>query len=325
MGQGVWVFAEHGPNGTENITLELISEAKKLARRLKAPLCACVIGADVSGVIETLCAYGIETVYVVENESLANYDLDAYSHILARVVGTYDPALVMVGATPTGAELAPRAAAKLKIPCITHVKKITGGKDGFKITKSEYDDQVYAHVLPETESPLVITIPPGETDVAAPGRKKTPEIIHAQIDFSDWTPRSRTGRFINGDPRTIGIAEAGRIVAGGRGAGESGFPVLQELADALAAAMAGSRGAVDDGLVPVVRQIGISGKTVIPKLLVVCGISGAREFTVGMENSDLVIAINTDAKARIFEFANLCINGDLNEVIPAVLKRLQSV
>jgi electron transfer flavoprotein alpha subunit len=150
------------------------------------------------------------------------------------------------------------------------------------------------------------------------------ETVATEADTGCLTSRTRSGCFIKGDPRSIKITDADRIVAGGRGAGVAGFETLRGFADLLGAAMAGSRIAVDDGHIPFERQIGISGNTVAPKLLVTGGISGAREFTVGMEDADLVIAINTDPKARIFGFANLCINGDVNRVIPAVMRKLEA-
>ena len=150
-----------------------------------------------------------------------------------------------------------------------------------------------------------------------------PEIVRCDAVLQEEPPRTVTRRLIPGDPRTVAIHEADRIVAVGRGAGIAGVGLLQELADLIGAAIGGSRAAADAGLIPRERQIGISGTTVRPKLLIACGISGARQFTIGMENSELVVAVNEDATAGIFEFANLRIKGDLLEVIPAVIRRLR--
>lgn len=324
MGQGIWIVAEQDSNGPKNITLELLSEGKKVAGRFREPLCACLIGSQVEENISRLASYGVDQVYLVEDAILSDYNLDFYSAIIVELVNEYSPSILMMGATPSGSELAPRVAGKLSVPCITDVKKITGARNNLKITKSVYSDLAYAQIQPPPERPLIITISPGETDVAKPREKKEPEIIKKNFEFSSRPVRVRSGKFLKGDPRTIRLVEADRIIAGGKGVGKNGFTHLQEIADKLGASIGGSRKAVDEGFITTERQIGISGNTVTPRLLMACGISGAREFTTGMENSDLIIAINTDEKARIFEFANLCIKGDVNQVIPAVNKKLES-
>ena len=324
MGQGVWIVEEHDQNGTQKITLELIREGQKLARRLKQPLCLCIIGNELADLIAEYSRYGVEKIHAVDHAVLADYALDLYSQVLSTLVESFAPAVVMLGSSPMGTELASRVAAQRKIPCITDVKKIVGKKDGLTITKSVYDDQAYATIRMGTEDTVIVTIAPGETDAAVAGKTKTVETVITEVMPPSTAPRVQTGQFLKGDPRTIRITEAERIVAGGRGAEAAGFTVLREFADLLGAAMAGSRAAVDDGLVPVERQIGISGNTVAPKLLITGGISGAREFTVGMENAELVIAINTDEKARIFEYANLCLKGDVEGVLASAIETLRS-
>jgi electron transfer flavoprotein alpha subunit len=322
MGQGIWVLEEHDGNGTKNITLELLNEGKKVASRFREPLCGCLIGSIAEENIDKMARYGAEQIFVIENEGLSEFNLDSYSSIIVKLITEYSPSIVMMGATPAGSELAPRVAAKLNVPCITDVKKIAGGKDNLKITKSVYSDMAYADIQPSPQWPLIITISPGETDVVQSRDKKEPIIIKKTFRLSPEISRTRNKRFIKGDPKTISLVEADRIIAGGKAAGKSGFQALQKLADILGASIGGSRKAVDDGFLSKERQIGISGNTVTPRLLIACGISGAREFTTGMENADLVIAVNTDDKSRIFEFANLRIKGDLHQIIPALTEKI---
>lgn len=324
MGQGIWIFEEHDSRGTRNITLELLSEGQKLARRLDEPLCVCLLGSNLGDEISTLAQHGAEKVFIVENDFLSEYNLDSHASVLCDLIEEYRPSILMMGATPIGSELASRIAARLKLPCVTEVKKITGSRGNFQITKSMYNDKVYATIKPGPISPLVLTIPPGDTDIVKSEARGEPEVIRKEPADTEGKPRTRIRKFLKGDPGTIKIVEAERIIAVGRGAGEEDLPGLQELADLLGASVGGSRGAVDAGLIPYERQIGISGKSVTPKLLMACGISGARQFTVGMENSDLVIALNLDERARIFEYANLSIKGDLHQIIPAVLKHLKN-
>ncbi len=323
MNQGIWIFEEHNVDGTKNITVELLSEGQKLARRLKEELSVCLIGHQVERIIPTLGQYGASKAYLVDNEALSRYDLDAYSSILVELIKEYQPSVLLMGATPVGAELAPRIAARLGVPCITEVKKITGDQRNLQVTKAAYNDQLYVDVRAGAGRPLILTLPPGETDVV-----KTPDTKELTIVKRESGPRIvakgvKFKKFIKGDPRTIGVEEADLIAAVGNGVEPSFLPLVQELADVMGAAIGGTRVAVDKNLIPFARQIGATGKTVAPKAIVACGISGAREFTDGMQNAKLVVAINKDGKARIFQYANLGIKGDVQEIIPRVIEQLK--
>lgn len=324
MNKGIWIIEEHDGCATKNITLELLSEGHKLARRLDEPLCVCRLGTRAGQDIALLAQHGAEKIYAVENEALSGYNVDSYTSILCTLIEEHRPSIVMMGATPVGSELAPRVAARLGLPCVTEAKKITGSRENFQVTKAMYNEQVYATIKCGPESPLLVTIPPGETDITRSAAGEGPEVTIKELGVAE-TPRTRCRKFLKGDPKTIKIVEADRIVAIGRGAGKEGLPIVQELAELLGASIGGSRGAVDAGIVPYQRQIGISGKTVTPKLVIACAISGARQFTVGMENSDLVIALNLDEKARIFEYANLSIKGDVHQVLPQLITHLKKI
>ncbi len=323
VAQSVWVFAEHDDRALANVTLELLCEARRLAERLRAELCACLLGDDVADLVPQLGRHGATRVYLVEDGSLTRYGVDAWTAHAAALIEARRPAVVLFGDTPTSGELAARVAARLALPCVTGVKKIAVTRGRVQLSKSVYDDQAYATVQPAQKRTLILTLPPGETDVTPASSAQIPEVVRVAALPDCRRPRMHISRRIPGDPRTIAIEDAERIVAVGKGAGVEGLPALRELADLLGAALGGSRVAADAGLVPRERQIGVSGKTVRPKLLIACGISGARQFTMGMENSEYVIAVNLDEKAGIFEFANLRIKGDLREVIPAVIRRLR--
>ncbi len=323
MSQGIWIFEEHDIRGTKNITLELLSEGQKLARRLKEELCVCLLGHQIEDTIPHLAQFGASKVYLVDNEFLSEYNLDAYSLVLGDLIQEYQPSILMMGATPLGSELAPRVAARHGLPCITEAKQIKGKHKNLKVTKSTFNDQLYATIKPSSKRPLVITIPPGETDISKSAETIEAVVIKKTPELTADVKRVKYRKFIKGDPRTINIEEADRIVAVGKGVDPEALPIVQELADILEASMGGSRVAVDENIIPFERQIGITGKSVIPKLLVVCGISGAYEFTDGMRDSETVIAINNDGDARIFKFANLCLKGDLHEIIPIIIDQLK--
>jgi len=323
MNQGIWIFEEHDALGTKNITLELLSEGQGLARRLKEELCVCLLGHQVEATIPRLARYGATKVYLADHESLSEYNLDVYTSIFEDLIKEYNPSILMMGATPLGSELAPRVAARCGLPCITAANKIKGKSKNLKITKATHNDQLYTTIKPFSKWPVVLTIPPGETDIVESDDIKEPEVIRKAFEITEDQKRTKYRKFIKGDPRTIDIAEADKIVAIGNGVNNEILPMVQELADLLEASMGGTRVAVDKNIIPYERQIGITGKTVLPKLLVAFGISGAYEFTEGMRDSDVVIAVNKDPKAGIFKFANQCIRGDLTEIIPVVIEKLK--
>jgi electron transfer flavoprotein alpha subunit len=322
--QGIWVFAEHDGRGLKDITRELLCEARRHAERLNETLGVCLLGSGVAELVPALAPYGALKVYLVEHPALAQYDLAAWTANTVALIEAWRPAMLMFGDTAVGGELAARVAARLKLPCVTGVSRISAGRGGrLQLTKSVYDELAYATVEAVARRPLILTIPAGQTDVLPATVAVEPEVVRCEAVIEAAAPRTVLRRHIPGDPRTVAIEEAERIVAAGKGAGIEGMAVLEELAGLIGAAIGGSRVAADAGLVPRERQIGVSGSTVRPKLLIACGISGARQFTMGMENSELVIAVNSDGSAPIFEFANLRIKGDLHEIIPAVVRRLR--
>jgi len=321
--KGVWVVAEHDGRALRPVTLELLCEARKLATRLNEELCVCLLGDGVAGLVPALAACGPQKVHLVEHEGLRRYRSDTWTENTVALIEAWRPGIVMLGDTADGGELAARVAARLQRPCITGVKKIAVTRGRLQITKSVYEDYAYATVEAVAARPLILTLPPGEADIAVVPDATPPEIVRCEAVPVAGPARVTITRLIPGDPRTVAIQDAERIVAVGKGAGVEGTARLQELADLLGAALGGSRVAADLGLVPRERQIGVTGRTVRPKLLIACGISGARQFTTGMENSELVIAVNSDGGAPIFEFANLPVRGDLHEVIPAVIRLLR--
>ncbi|MFX0199089.1 MAG: electron transfer flavoprotein subunit alpha/FixB family protein [Candidatus Hodarchaeota archaeon] len=321
--EGIWILEEHDKQGLKIISLELLSEGQKLARQFKEQLCVCLIGYQVEDYISTLNKYGAEKIYLVENELLSEYNLDTYVFVLGKLIEEYNPSILIMGATSSGAELAPRIAARFKLPCITEAKKITGDKENLQITKSAYNDQAYVSINPIWKRPLILTITAGETDINESDEPKEVEVIRKNVEINSDIMRTKYRKFIKADPRTIGLEEADKIVAIGNGLEIEAFPIVQELADNLGASIGGTRVAVDNGVIPYERQIGVTGKSVAPKFLIACGISGAREFTTGMEKSILTVAINTDRKARIFDVVDMGVVGDVHQVVPALIQKLK--
>jgi len=323
MPKDVWVLAEYNNNQIETITWEMLTEGQRLAVKRKEQIGVCLLGYHVEGYIDPLSDYGTEKIYLVDNELLSEYSLDAYTFVLEKLIEKYHPSLMMIGATSLGSELAPRIAARLKLPCITEVKKYVVNEEKLVITKSGYSDKVYVDFDFVPDRTVIATILPGDMDSEVANESREIEIIKEDVHIKQDIIRTRNLKFIKGDPRKIRLEEAEMIMAVGKGVDHENLQFVEELANLLGASIGGTRPVVDDGLVPFDRQIGITGKSVTPKLLIACGISGAREFVSGMEKTMLTIAINNDPNARIFNTANMGILGDVNELIPALTKKLR--
>ncbi|MCD6361663.1 MAG: electron transfer flavoprotein subunit alpha/FixB family protein [Armatimonadetes bacterium] len=323
MPEDVWVLAEYNNNQMESITWEMLNEGQRLAAKLEEQTCVCLLGYHAEEYIDALRDHGTEKVYLVDNVLLSEYSLDAYTFALEKLVEKYNPSLMMIGATSLGSELAPRIAARLKLPCITEVKKYMVNEENLVITKSGYSDKVYIDFDFVPDRTVITTILPGDMDSEVANESREIEVIKEDIHIKQDIIRTRNLNFIKGDPRKIRLEEAEKIMAVGKGVDHDNLQFVEELADLLGASIGGTRPVVDDGLISFDRQIGITGKSVTPKLLIACGISGAREFVSGMEKTMLTIAINNDANARIFNTANMGILGDINELIPALTKKLK--
>ena len=318
----IWVLAEYKNSQIKSITAEILTEGRRLATKIEAKLVVCIFGSKVDDYIDQLRDYGVEKIYIVENEMLSEYSLDMYTFIFKKLIDKYNPLLVAMGATPIGNELAPRIAARLKLPCITEIKKIDIDNKNIVIFKSGFCEKVYFNFNFISNAPIVITFMPGDIDSEVVKTSKQIEILKEEIKISSKTKRVRNAKFIKGDPKEIRLDEAELIVAGGMGVNAEGLSVLEELADILCASVGGTRPLADNNVIPFERQIGITGKSVSPKLLIACGISGAREFTMGIDKETLVVAINKDVKAPIFNAAVLGVHGDINDIIPELIKAI---
>jgi electron transfer flavoprotein alpha subunit len=281
------------------------------------------MGDKVREYLPLLQEHGVEKVYLLERDIFERYSLSVYVIALQKLIVKYDPLIMMFGATSYGSELAPRIAARLKLLCITEMKRIWASGENLVIAKSCYDDKIYQNFDFRPERTVVVTVSPGDMDGEKGDRAGELEIVNETIHMEIDRTRTRTLKSIRGDPKRINLEEADLIVAGGKGIGKE-RTIIEDLANILGASIGGTRPLVDDGTIQFERQIGITGRSVSPKLLITCGISGAREFTAGIEKARLIIAINTDAKAPILKFAHLGAIGDLHKIIPLIIARVRN-
>jgi len=320
----IWIFAESREHELAPVTFEMLSEVRKMSKEVSGKTCVCLIGHEVGEHIPSLRNYGAEKTYLVDSDIFSEYSLDAYAYAMEKLIIKYQPLMMIFGATSLGSELAPRIAARLKLPCITEVKRMRAQGENWVIGKSCYEGRVYQFFDFRPERTVVVTVLPGDMEGDEAKTSREMEVVNEAIPFEKNMIRARNIKFIKGDPRKIQLEEADLIVAGGKGIGK-GLTILEDLADIVNASIGGTRPLVDDEIIPWERQIGITGRSVAPKLLIACGISGAREFITGMEKTKITIAINQDARAPIFKFANLGIIGDLQEIIPLVIHRIRAL
>ena len=317
----IWILAEIDTKGLREVSIELASEARGLAEKLGERLCAVLLTGAPPDFMDYLSQFGVEAIYYTKTDNSTESCVVALSDLMRK----HNPRLMLVGATPMGSELAPRVAARNGAPITTNCVILTlNDRRHFEVTKMMFEGKVYATVETSVSKTQIVTVVPGSFDVTYPDHKKIAELIIESVERDLPPTRVKQLRFIEGDPKQMDITEAEIIVAAGRGAGGlEGIQEIERLAEHLRGAVAGSRVAVDQGWLPFERQIGQTGKTVSPKLFVSCGISGAFEFTAGMKDSRLIVAINNDPKAPIFRIANLSLVGDLQKVVPKIVEQLE--
>ncbi|MBI5196181.1 MAG: electron transfer flavoprotein subunit alpha [Nitrospirae bacterium] len=322
--KGVWVFAEQREGKIASVSYELLGAGKKLADELATDLSAVLFGGSDSEADE-LIRWGADKVYLCTDTILGDFNDDTYSGLLSKLISEYKPAIVLAGATPVGRSFIPRVAAKLKTGLTADCTSLEIDKATKNLLqiRPAFGGNIMATILCPDYRPQMATVRPrvmkkGEYDAG-----RTGEIIHVNAD--NLTSRTMVLDTIKEvSELTVNLHEADVIVAGGRGLGDvKGFKLLEELAAVMGGAIGASRAAVDEGWISYSHQVGQTGKTVCPKIYFACGISGAVQHLVGMQSSDIIIAINKNPEAQIFSVATYGIVGNLYEVIPLLIKKIK--
>jgi len=324
--RGVWVFAEQRNGRVSTVAFELLGAGRRLADKLGVELSAILFGATKDSA-EELIKYGADRVYLADDPALERFNDEPYARLLISLINTHKPEIVLAGATPVGRSFFPRVAAALRAG-------LTADCTAFDIepetrnllqTRPAFGGNIMATIITPSRRPQMATVRPRVMKKLEPDPSRKGEIIFIKPDFIS----SRT-RVIDSikevSELTVNLQEADVIVAGGRGLGDpKGFKMLEELAGLLGGAVGASRAAVDAGWISYSHQIGQTGKTVCPKLYIACGISGAVQHLVGMQSSDIIVAINKNPEAPIFNVANYGIVGDIYEIVPLLIKRIKEL
>ena len=331
--KGVYVFAEQVDNKLSGIAFELLGKAKDLAADLNAEVAAVLIGSDVKGLADELAAYGADKVIVVDDPELKEYRTEPYAHALASVIEKYKPEIMLVGATAIGRDLGPRVSARVQTGLTADCTQLeigdfpinpVAGKEQkhnqLLMTRPAFGGNTIATIACPDNRPQMATVRPGVMQKIAKIEGAKANVEEFNPGFTPDNKYVEIMEVVKSVSETVDIMDAKILVSGGRGVGSAeNFKILEDLAEALG----GSRAVVDNGWKPKDLQVGQTGKTVRPQVYFAIGISGAIQHVAGMEESDLIIAINKDETAPIFDVADYGIVGDLNKIVPELTKQIK--
>ena len=338
--KGVFVFAQQVDNEVSSIAYELLGKAKELAKPLNAEVTAVLIGSGVKGLCDKLAEYGADKVILVDDPELKDYRTEPYAHALASVINEFKPEIVLVGATAIGRDLGPtvsaRVATGLTADCTVleigdfPLVAIPGKESEQKhnqllMTRPAFGGNTIATIACPNNRPQMATVRPGVMQKIEPIKGAKAEVIEFNPGF---TPNNRyvtIKEVVKAVNDVADIMDAKILVSGGRGVGSpENFKILEDLAAVLGGTVSCSRAVVDSGWKPKELQVGQTGKTVRPNVYFAIGISGAIQHVAGMEESGIIIAINKDEDAPIFDVADYGIVGDLNKIVPELTESLKT-
>lgn len=323
---GVTVIVEHRDGTPRKVALEALSAGKKVAGTLGEELSAIVIGHNVAGLAAALGQYGAKKVYLLDNEAYKEYICEPYTSAIAECVENVSPSLVLTGATPMGRDLLPRLGARLGAgvaPDCTELDVVDGK---IVATRPIYAGKAITKVEWRGSDVALASIRPNVLPVDPPDESATAEVVELSVSPSEKDLRARIREVLRVVSTRPELTEADIIVSGGRGMkGPEHYALLEELADVLGAAVGASRAAVDAGWREHQFQVGQTGKTVSPTLYIACGISGAIQHLAGMKTSKVIVAVNKDPEAPIFNVADYGIVGDLFKVVPIMTEEVKKL
>ena len=324
--QDVWIVVEIRDNNVRNVSFELLGKAIELADELKQDPCVLLIGNNVKRFTQDFSNRGAKKIYVAEHEDLKDYHTETFSSVITGIISKHKPNIVLYPATISGRDLAPRVAATLELGLTADCTGLSI-RDGMLLqTRPAFGGNIMADIICPISRPQMATVRPNVMELASIKDNGNAEIIEIPVNVDLQALKIKTKEVINAPKLECGlpVCEADVIVSGGRGVGsKENFKILEDLANVLKGAVGASRAAVDLGWIPKSQQVGQSGTTVSPKIYIACGISGTIQHLVGMKSSDIIIAINKDSKAPIFDVANYGIVGDLCEVVPILTEALK--
>lgn len=327
--KNLWVFIETNEDGkAKNVGLELLNPAREMAKKQGGELVAIIIGSDTDESLKAVAAHGPDKIIIVDGPEYSHYSTDAYVAALTALIAKHGrPTSMLIGATNNGRDLGPRLACRLNTGLTADCTHLDIDEESGNVawTRPAFGGNLMATILCPNHRPQIGTVRPGVFKKTEVLRDKEIEIIREKIHVDAKDIRTKLLGFIKDkNSENVDLEGAEIIVAGGRGVGSSnGFALLKAFADALGATVGASRAAVDAGWISHSYQVGQTGKTVRPRLYIACGISGAIQHLVGTSGSDLIVAINNDPKAPIFDVADYGVVGNLFEILPVLTEEIK--
>lgn len=321
---GICVYADSDHGVLHKVTFELIGKAKELASVINHPVYALLIGNNCDEDIKELLSYGVDKVFVYEHEELRDFDIEKYANCFSDFIETVKPSSILVGATNVGRCLAPRVAARFHTGLTADCTRLEMKENTDLVQiRPAFGGNIMAQIVNPNRRPQFCTV--RYKIFNSPEKVEEPkgEVVRVEIK-QEWLKSNTEILKIEEKPRELDISEADVIVAVGRGLKSADdLAMVNELAELLGGVVACSRPMVEAGIFDAKHQIGLSGKTVKPKLIITLGISGAIQFTAGMNGSDCIIAVNSDPEAQIFDVCNYGIVGDMYEIVPQLIKQIK--
>lgn len=323
--KNVWILAEVNHGKLSPTAYELLNAGRKLADDLGEKLCAVLLGSGVEKFAAELFEYGADTVYVCDDAHLENYVDDVYAKTLAAMIAQYKPNKFLLPATNMGRSLSAKTAVFAGTGLTADATEVLINKEDGQLhaTRPTFGGNLMATITCKRTRPEMCSLRPMSYEKAQRQAGRKGEVVVFPFDAQKYTSLAKFIEFIKNEGDGLDLSEAEIIVAGGRGLGKAeGFALLKKLADRLGGAVAASRAPVDNGWIDYRYQIGLTGRTVKPKVYIACGISGQIQHMAGMSGADVIVAINKDPQAPIMKMANYAVEGDLYDVIPAMLEAL---
>ena len=327
MSKDIFVAIEQRAGTVQKVSIELLGEARRLAAELNDQVVAVLMGSGVAGLSDMLCHYGADKVLVVDHPVLEHYTTEPYAKAMTHVIHTYDPDIVLFGATSIGRDLAPRVAGRVHTGLTADCTSLAIEEESklLLMTRPAFGGNIMATIVCKDYRPQMATVRPGVMPLPEKDESRTGEVelVDAGLSMSDMNVEIL--EINRNEKKSVDITEAKILVSGGRGVGgPEGYQPLRELADVLGGEVSASRVAVDSGWIEKDRQVGQTGKTVRPNLYIACGISGAIQHQAGMEGSEYIVAINLDEGAPMMKLADLGVVGDLSVIVPKLTEAIKA-
>jgi electron transfer flavoprotein alpha subunit len=319
-------IAEQRDGEIRKISYELVSEGRRLADSLGQEVTTILLGSNIKDKAATLGHYGADKVLVADDPRLDPYTTDAYVSVIAELVKANDPAILILGASVQGKDLSARLSAKLGVGMAQDCTVFAVEDGNLVATRPIYAGKAYSKVSFSDSFPQMATARPNVMTLNDPDTSKSAEIVDASFTLDDSAIKTKVADIMKDESGKVDLTEADKIVSGGRGMkGPEHYNILEDLAEVIGATVGASRSAVDAGWRPHTDQVGQTGKVVSPNLYIACGISGAIQHLAGMSTSKVIVAINKDPDAPIFQKADYGVVDDLFKVVPPLTEEIKKI